>query len=54
VFTLVCAALGVEPHECALVDDTPANTSAAAELGMTTRLYRTRGISGYFIESSRQ
>ena len=40
VFALLCRALGVDPHECALVDDTPANTSAAA-LGMTTHLYRT-------------
>jgi putative hydrolase of the HAD superfamily len=40
-FALVCQALGTHPHECALIDDTPANTSAAAELGMTTHLYRT-------------
>jgi putative hydrolase of the HAD superfamily len=40
-FTLVCHALGVDPHECALIDDTQANTSAAAGLGMTTHLYRT-------------
>jgi putative hydrolase of the HAD superfamily len=41
VFALVCRALDVDPRECALVDDTPANTVAAAALGMTTHLYRT-------------
>jgi putative hydrolase of the HAD superfamily len=40
-FTLVCQALGVDPRECALIDDSPANTSAATALGMTTHLYRT-------------
>jgi putative hydrolase of the HAD superfamily len=41
VFTLVCRRLGVDPQDCALIDDSPANTSAAAALGMTTHLYRT-------------
>jgi putative hydrolase of the HAD superfamily len=40
-FTLVCRALDVDPRMCALIDDTPANITAAAALGMTTHLYRT-------------
>jgi putative hydrolase of the HAD superfamily len=52
-FTAVCQALGVDPQECALIDDSPANTSAAAALGMTTHLYRTPGSLKAFLADLR-
>jgi putative hydrolase of the HAD superfamily len=40
-FELAASALGCTPPECAFVDDSPDNVAAAAQLGMTTHLYRT-------------
>ncbi|MEP6651310.1 MAG: HAD-IA family hydrolase [Lapillicoccus sp.] len=50
-FRQVCQALGVDPQQCALVDDSPANTYAADELGMTTHLYRTPTSLKTFLEN---
>jgi putative hydrolase of the HAD superfamily len=49
-FTQVCTALGVDPRECAFVDDTPANVSAAGDLGMRTHLYRTPAALTAFLD----
>lgn len=50
-FVLVGQALGVGLHECALIDDTAANTDAATALGMRTHLYRTpAALSTFFDE----
>jgi putative hydrolase of the HAD superfamily len=38
-FLAACRELGVDPHDCAFVDDTAANTGAASSLGMAAHLY---------------
>ena len=50
-FERVCRALGVDPRDCALIDDAPANTDAAAALGMTPHLYRTPEALGAFLDA---
>lgn len=40
IFLHVCAELGVEPHQCLMVDDQPQHLAAAKKLGMQTIRYQ--------------